>query len=105
MMLMCLNLMNLDILRHFLGDAIITLEKEKPFRIALFLDDICECVDKRDKVNKQKYPMLRLDDIEDFLFNEMKYSTKVWNMDKIKEILLTLNKNSETVFLKHMNVK
>jgi len=99
------NIMHLDNLRYFLGDAILTMNKEKPFKFVLFLDDICDCVDKRDFNNKQKYQLLRLNDIDKYLANELKYTSQIWDMQKIKNILIKLNNESENNFLKHMNVK
>lgn len=99
------NIMHLDNLRFYLGDAIITLEKEKPFKIVLFLDDICECQDLRTQVYKQKFPALYLNQVDKFLETEAKYQSKVWDMDKLKTLLKKMNSLSEENFLKHMNVK
>lgn len=99
------NIMHLDNLRHFLGDAILTLQKEKPFKIVLFLDDICNCTDLRTVEAKKKYPLITMNNIDKFLQQEMTYKSKVWDMNKLKIILKDLNNISADNFLRHMNIQ
>jgi len=96
------NIMHLTNLKHYLNDAIITLQGVKPFAITLYMESLDRVNDKRTKENKHLVPLLGPETVNSYLVNLARPTKLIWNMTEIEKIVKELDRNSEKNFKKHM---
>lgn len=76
----------------------------KPYRLALFGFSKKTYIDKRDKVWKEKFPYITIEDVDDFLAETMLIGEDIWDIEKVFEELTALRGNQEYLRRAHMRM-
>lgn len=96
------NLLHLDNLRRYLAPAVLDLKSGKPFSICLYMQDLKNIDDIREKKYKSLIPLLGPDNIQSYLENKAKEKVQIWDMQKIKHLVSLLDEKSDDNFKKHI---
>ena len=99
------NQVHLSNLNYLIGGCmdLSSAKKQRPYKKCLFTYADGQITDTRTKENKERYPSLDYDNIVEFLERDLaSYKEKVWDVQKVYNLVCLFDKYSEQLFEKHL---